>query len=458
MTDCKHQQIEFQDLNDCKIVADFGGGQISSDGGITLISQLDRSYGYTKRFAECFKDHRDNRYIEHGLLELLRQRTYALTSGYEDLNDHDSIRHDPLFSAVCGKKDVTAEVLAGKSTLNRLELTKADAGEDERYKKIVADDEAIENFFIDEWIRSLPKNAKSVILDLDATDDLIHGNQEGRFFHGYYMNYCYLPLYIFCNDWPIVAKLRQSNIDACEGALDYTKKIVARLRKRFPSIRVILRADSGFCRHETMSWCEETPGIYYVFGIARNPVLERRLEKSLEKARLKSEADGGKPARVFKELKYAAGTWDGCKRRVIAKAEWTQGAANPRFIITNLKADTYSGQDLYENFYCARGNMENRIKEQQLDLFADRTSTAFMRSNQIRLWFSTLAYLLINQLRNVALKGTELAKATCGTIRLRLLKIGTLVKISVRRIYLSMSSAFPLQDIFFIAAHRLRLC
>jgi hypothetical protein len=348
--------------------------------------------------------------------------------------------------------------LAGKSTLNRLELTKADVGKEERYKKIAADDAAIEEFFIDEWIRSLPKNAKSVTLDLDATDDLIHGNQEGRFFHGYYMNYCYLPLYIFCDDWPIVAKLRQSNIDACEGALDCIKKIVARLRKSFPSIRVILRADSGFCRHETMNWCEETPGIYYVFGIARNPVLERYVAKSLEKARLKSEADDGKPARVFKEFKYAAGTWDGCKRRVIAKAEWTQGAANPRFIITNLKAVTYSGQDLYENFYCARGNMENRIKEQQLDLFADRTSTAFMRSNQIRLWFSTLAYLLINQLRKVALKGTELAKATCGTIRLRLLKIGTLVKVSVRRIYLSMSSAFPLQDIFFLAAHRLRLC
>ena len=458
MTDCKHQQVEFQCLNDCKIVADFSGGHISSDGGATLIAQLDRSYGYTKRLAECFTDYRDSRLIDHGVLELLRQRTYAIANGYEDLNDHDSIRRDPLFAAVCGKKNVTVKSLAGKSTLNRLELTKTDAGEAERYKKIVADDEAIENFFIDEWIRSLRKNTKSVTLDLDATDDIIHGNQEGRFFHGYYGNYCYLPLYIFCDDWPIVAKLRKSNIDACEGALDWIKRIIDRLRKKHPGIEVILRADSGFCRHKIMSWCEETPGVYYVFGIARNAVLERNVEKAMEEARLKSEADGGKPARVFKELLYAAGTWEDKKRRVVAKAEWTQGEANPRFIITNLKADKHPGQDLYENFYCARGNMENRIKEQQLDLFADRTSTSLMRSNQIRLWFSTLAYLLINQLRRVALKGTELAKATCGTIRLRLLKIGTLVRVSVRRIYLSMSSAFPLQDIFVKAAHRLRLC
>jgi hypothetical protein len=457
MTDCKQEQLILPEINIRPIVADFGAGHITSDGGSVLLGQLETRFGYLSRFEKCFKDYRDPVFIEHALSELLRQRIFGIALGYEDLNDHDLLRKDPLLAAVCGKKDVLGEnrkreedrgnALAGKSTLNRMELTKADASRDERYKKIAGDETAIENYFIEEWVNSLPENSREVILDPDATDDIIHGNQEGRFFHGYYGNYCYLPLYIFCGNWPIVAKLRTSDIDGSAGTLEEIQKIIQRLRMRFPDIRIIIRADSGFCRDALLSWCEQNQ-VYYVIGLARNSILETNLSHAMGEARKLSEANEGKPARVFTEFQYAAKTWENGLRRVIGKAEWTQGEANPRFIITNLPEDKYPGQSLYEKMYCARGNMENRIKEQQLDLFADRTSTAFMRSNQLRLWFSTLAYLLMNKLREAALTGTEMARSTCGTIRLRLFKIGALVTVSCRRIALSMSSAFPLQQIF----------
>jgi len=425
---------------------------------------LDRSYGYLQRFATCFTDHRDPELIEHSVLELLRQRVYGLALGYEDLNDHDRLCRDPLLASVCGKRDVEGEhrqrrsdrgkALAGKSTLNRLELTLPTATAAERYKKIVAEEEALEDYFIGEYVRSLPKDTPEVVLDLDATDDPLHGQQEGRFFHGYYGNYCYLPLYLFAGDWPVLAWLRTSDRDASDGAQEKVARIVAALRRRFPRLRITLRADSGFCRDGLMSWCEDH-GVCYVLGLARNPVLQRRLTDALARAQQLSDADGGAPARVFEEFQYAAGTWARA-RRVIGKAEWTHGEANPRFIITNLPRETHAARPLYEEVYCARGDMENRIKEQQLDLYADRTSTATLRANQVRLWFSTLAYLLLNQLRRVGLAGTELARATCGTIRLRLLKIGAVVRTSVRRVGVSLSSAYPWKELVGTVAGRLQ--
>ena len=459
------QQLWFQGLGSRQVRGDFKGGHVSSDGGALLLRELERKGGYLQRFALCFTDYRDEEAIEHTVLELLRQRVYGIALGYEDLNDHDRMRLDPLIAAVCGKEDVLGQrrrrdqdegkALAGKSTLNRLELTRADATAQERYKKIVGDEQQIEDYFIAEYVRSLAVDTQDVILDLDATDDPVHGEQEGRFFNGYYGQYCYLPLYLFGGDWPIVAKLRSSNIDASAGALEMIAKVATALRKRFPAVKITLRADSGFCRDRIMSWCE-IHGVFYVFGLARNAVLERILAPFLEEARLLSEGQAGKATRVFREFEYGAASWEGRKRRVIGKAEWTRGEANPRFIITNLNPCEFEAQGLYEKVYCARGDMENRIKEQQLDLFADRTSAGSMRANQLRLWFSTLGYLLLNQLRRVGLASTDWARATCATIRIRLLKIGAIVRVTVRRVWISMSSAFPLQELFALALQRLK--
>jgi hypothetical protein len=464
-TECSQQVLLFPEITNRPIAVDFEAGHVSSDGGVVLLARLDRQQGYLERLAACFADHRKPELIEHSVVDLLRQRVYALCQGYEDLNDHDALSNDPLFASACGKKDPLGQnrarkkdrgkALGGKSTLNRLELTPGNADSGSRYKKIVADPIAIENFFIGEYVRSLPGNTTQVTLDLDATDDLVHGHQEGRFFHGYYGNYCYLPLYIFDGDWPIVAWLRTSDRDASDGALDKIKKIVAALRKRFPNLKIRLRADSGFCRDELMVWCELNE-VKYLLGLARNPVLERKLAAGMARARELSQAQGGKAARVFVEMTYRAKRWH-APRWVIGKAEWTQGESNPRFIISNEDPLSYEAQALYEKDYCARGNMENRIKEQQLDLYADRTSAESMQANQLRLWFSTMAYLLMNQLRRVGLSGTELAKAACGTIRLKLLKIGALVRVSVRRVWVSLSSAYPGRALFAGVAERLCL-
>lgn len=463
-TDCNLQSLLFPELTTLPVTVDFDAGHVSSDGGGLLLARLDRSHRYLKRFAQCFTDHRDPELIEHGLLELLRQRVYGLALGYEDLNDHDRLCTDPLLASLCGKKDPLGrerhrrqdqgKALSGKSTLNRLELTPAGADASARYKKIVADPEVLEDFFIAEYVRSLSKETTRVTLDLDATDDPLHGDQEGKFFHGYYGGYCYLPLYIFDGDWPVLSWLRTSDRDASDGALEKVQKITAALRRRFPAIKIRLRADSGFCRDGLMSWCELN-GLTCLFGLARNPVLERQLKPALDQARKLSEADAGRPARVFVEMTYSARKWH-APRWVIGKAEWTQGSANPRFIITNENPLEFNARELYEKEYCGRGEMENRVKEQQLDLYADRTSSGTMRANQLRLWFSTLAYLLLNQLRRVGLKGTELARATCGTIRLRLLKIGAVVRVSARRVRVSLSSAWPWRQLLAQVAGRLR--
>jgi len=460
------QALLFPDLTAKLVTVNFDGGHVSSDGGGVLLAQLDRSYGYLQRFSACFCDHRDPELIEHTMLELLRQRVYALGLGYEDLNDHDCLRLDPLLASLCGKEDPLGQdrereqdrgkALAGKSTLNRLELTPADADASSRYKKIVADPTALEDYFVDEYVRSVAKGTREVILDLDRTNDPLYGEQEGRFFHGYYEEYCYTPLYIFGGHWPIVAALHTGESEHREEILRLVAKIVSRLRRKLPQVRIILRGDSGFCRHDLMLWCERNT-VRYVFGLAKNKVLERILRGSLRSAKSMLDFNHSQSERVFKDFRYRAKSWEQ-KRRVVGKAEWTTEGANPRFVITNLTMEEFApGQELYEQLYCGRGNMENRIKEQKLDLFAGRTSTATLRANQLRLCFSTLAYLLMNKLREVALAGTKLAEATCGTIRLQLFKIGAVVRVSTRRVWVCLSSAYPLQELFALAARRLRL-
>jgi len=440
-------------------------GHLSSDGGGVLLARLDRSYGYTRRFAACFHDHRDPDLIEHTVEELVRQRTYGLSLGYEDLNDHDRLRADPLLASLCGKADPLGQdrereqdkgkALAGKSTLNRLELTPADAGPQARYQKIVADFPSLEDYFVDEWVRSLPKDTQSVVLDLDRTDDPLYGEQEGRFFHGHYREYCYTPLYIFADGWPVVAALHTADSEHQSETLRLVAKIIERVRQRFPHLPITLRGDSGFCRDGLMSCCE-TKDVRYVFGLARNPVLQRILRGSLRTAKSMLDFNRSEKERVFKDFRYRAKSWGRLTRRVVGKAEWTSQGANPRFVITNIPREECAAQLLYEERYCGRGDMENRIKEQKLDLFAGRTSTGTLRANQLRLWFSTLGYLLLHQLRRVGLAGTPLAQATCGTIRVRLLKIGAAIRVTVRRIWVNLSSAFPLQELLAQVAARLQ--
>jgi hypothetical protein len=380
---------------------------------------------------------------------MLSQRIYGLALGYEDLNDHEQLRSDPLLGVLSGKRDLD-EPLAGKSTLNRLELT----GRSRRYHKISYSVEAIDRLLADLYIESHPTMPDQIVLDLDATDIPLHGHQQGRFFHGYYDNYCYLPLYVFCGTHVLLSRMRRSNIDGSAGALEQIVRIVRQIRTRWPHVRIVLRADSGFAREARMAWCEANR-VDYVFGLARNARLAAEIATELTAARAAAEKTG-KPARRFRDFRWSTlDSWSRA-RRVIGKAEWTQGEANPRFIVTSLSAAAIDGRRLYETIYCARGEMENRIKECQLDLFADRTSTATMAANQLRLWFSGFAYVLLCGLRRIGLAHTQFATATCGTIRLKLLKIGALVRVSVRRITVAMASACPGQHEFALAHAFLR--
>jgi hypothetical protein len=412
--------------------------------------------GLLKRFAACFHDHRNPALIEHTVEQLIAQRTFGIACGYEDLSDHDTLRDDVLFAVAAGKRDAVGEqrvrrqdrghALAGKSTLNRLELTPAEADASSRYKKVVYDGEAIDSLFVDLFLDGHKRAPTEIVLDLDATDDPVHGNQEGRFFHGYYGHYCYLPLYIFCGDDLLLARLRKADIDGSAGSLEEVERIVAQIRRRWPKVKITLRADSGFARDALMAWCEAND-VDFVFGLARNGRLEKMIEAESELARLEHERTG-QPARCFKELRYRTLDSWARERRVVAKAEQLPGKSNPRFIVTSFPVEKIDARSLYEDVYCARGDMENRIKEQQLDMFADRTSSHTMRANQLRLWLSSLAYTLVVQLRRLGLRGTALADAQVGTIRTRLLKVGALVRLSVRRIQISLSSVFPLQRLF----------
>jgi hypothetical protein len=445
------------------VVASFDGGRISSDGGALLLRQVDQQLGLIESFAECFDDHRSAEWVEHTVEDLLRQRIFALALGYEDLNDHDDLRRDALLATCVGKSDPTGEsrsrerdrghALAGKSTLNRLEWGLGERAAEDRYHRVAVDCEAVDRFFVDLFLDSFEEAPEEIILDFDATDDPLHGNQEGRFFHGYYDSYCYLPLYVFCGKHLLCARLRRSNIDASEGTVEELSRIVAQIRERWPRVSILLRGDSGFAREEIFAWCEEH-GVAYVAGLARNARLERLLEPSIERAEQRC-VQSGKAERVYEELRYRTHKSWSRSRRVIGKAEITQHGRNPRFIVTSLSVDEMEGQRLYEEIYCARGDMENRIKEQQLDLFATRTSGRLMRVNQIRLWLSSLAYSLIEALRRLGLQGTALANAYCGTIRLRLLKIGARIRVSVRRVWVSLASSHPAEAVFAHAYDRL---
>ncbi len=454
-TECSPTLFEFEPVDGKKVVAGFDGGTITSNAGALLLGQLDVGLGLSERMAACFTDRRDPRLVEHRLESLIAQRIFALALGYDDLNDHDELRHDPVFATLAGKleaKRSDCAPVAGKSTLTRLEHTpKREAG---KYHKIDYDPTSLEALFVDLFLDAYKRPSKEIVLDLDATDDPIHGEQEGRFFHGYYGCYCYLPLYIFCGRFLLCSKLRSSNIDGAAGGLDEVAWIVARIRSRWPKVRIVLRGDSGFCREDLIAWCEAN-GVDYVFGLAPNARLKAMLAPEAWAARRMCERTG-KAARVFKDFAYQTEkTWSR-PRRVVGKAEHLPAlndrcGANPRFVVTSLARARIGAKALYEGLYCRRGEMENRIKEQQLDLFADRTSSATMKANQLRLWFSSMAYVLLSELRRIALRHTRFADATCGTIRLKLLKIGALVRCSVRRIKLAMASGCPNQTEFALA-------
>ncbi len=463
------EKFQFDELAGRRVECDFSGGTLSSDGGLILLRDMDKHLRLSERLAGCFVDMRDQRFVEHQLRELIAQRLLGLCAGYEDLNDHNSLRLDPLIAVAVGKHDPTGmqrpgeqnkgKALAGASTLNRLELGNQDGAM--HYRKIKPQAPMLENALIQMGVETLAPGTTEVVLDFDATDDIIHGLQEGRFFNAYYDDYCYCPLYCFAGNVPLWAQLRPSNMDASKGTVEALKKIVPAIRRRCPGAAIIVRADSGFCREEIMAWCEAND-VHYVFGLARNSRLVDYLETAMFRARLKSCLSGGY-AREFSEFEYQTRNSWSKARRVIGKAEILPKGENPRFIVTNLSEDGFGSCQTrrfapaacYENFYCARGNMENRIKEQQLDLFADRTSTHFMAPNQLRLWFSTFAYFLLERVRALALAGTQLAKATAGTIRLKLLKIAASVTVSCRRIHIRFTSAFALREVFAQAHERI---
>jgi Transposase DDE domain group 1 len=450
---CNPVSFAFAPLGRQKVVAGFDGGVNTSDTGALLLGMTDRAIGLIARFAACFKDARSAALIEHQVETLVGQRVFGLAMGYEDLNDHDGLRHDPVMALLAGKLKAARRdcaPVAGKSTLNRLELSGLEATD---YHKIGHDGAAIERLLVDVFLEAHRAAPPEIVLDFDATDDPLHGRQEGRFFHGYYDCYCYLPLYVFCGGHLLAAKQRQANSDASAGAKEEAERIVAHIRTAWPSTRIILRADSGFAREELMGWCEAN-GVDYVFGLARNERLAQKIEAEMTAAQAEAR-ETGKPARRFKDFPWITRKSWSRERRVVAKAEWLGDKANPRFVVTSLTAERAEAQNLYEDLYCARGDMENRIKEAQGDLFGGRTSTRSFRANQLRLWFSAMAYVLLQAFKRIALQKTKLAKAAPATIRLKLLKIGAQITVSLRRIKIAMAAGFPLQEIFAAAHHHL---
>ncbi len=457
MTECKPKTIEFHPLGSREVVGHFDGGEITSDAGGLLLREVEQRTGILRKFAACFMDYRNPAAIEHPVHDLVAQRVYGLCLGYEDLNDHDHLRADPLLAVMVGKTDPQGEhrreardrgkALAGKSTLNRLERTRADAGSGDRYKKTVMQPGAIDRLFVDHFLDAHERPPLQVVLDLDATDDPVHGHQEGRFFHGYYDCYCYLPLYIFCGEFLLSAQLRSAAIDPAKGALGDLQRVVKQIRSKWRRVPILIQGDSGFCRDAIMSWCERE-GIDYIFGLAKNPRLLQEIEAELKEAQEES-AKTGQAARVYKNFRYQTleNTWSRT-RRVIGKAEHVDKGDNPRFVVTSLPQKWFPAPVVYEAMYCQRGEMENRIKEQQLGLFADRTSTATMRANQLRLYFSSIAYVLMQDLRRLALKGTDLERSQCTTIRLKLLKIGAQIHVSVRRVWVRMAVGYPYKEAY----------
>ena len=435
MTKCNGRTIEIPAQKGRKIEINFGGGSISSDGGVLLLNQIDKKLGFTQKIARHLKEYRDPTKVQHSLLQMLRQRVYGIALGYEDLNDHSNLRQDPAFQTSVSKDTV----LASSSTLCRFE-NKA-----KRSDAIMIHQEIVEQF-----IQSFKSPPKELILDFDATDDLIHGEQVGRFFHGYYGNYCFLPLYVFCGAQLLVSYLRPSNIDGAKHTWAILSLLVKRMRKTWPDVKIIFRGDSGFCRHRMLSWCDRND-VSYILGIPKNKRLEKQILSLTEKVREEFVRTETKQ-KEFMSFQYAAQSWTH-ERRIIAKVEENSLGSNIRFIVTNLQGDS---QDLYDHLYCARGDMENRIKEVQLNLFADRTSCHEWWPNQMRVLLSSVAYILLERLKSLMLQGTDLAKAQAGTIRLKLLKIGAVITRNTRRIRFSLSEHYPLKDLFFILWEKLQ--
>ncbi|MFI5382116.1 MAG: IS1380 family transposase [Tepidisphaerales bacterium] len=455
-TECSPTDLLFQDLGSREVVGRFDGGPVTSDGGGLLLREVEAQFHFIDQFARCFTDHRDPDLVEHPLTDLLKQRIFGLCLGYEDLIDHDRLRHDPLLAVLVGKNDPQGQqrvrpqdkgkALAGKSTLNRLELTPVRANAGSRYKKTVAHLDAMQRFFVDAFVQQYLVPPQRLVLDLDSTDFPLYGHQLGRFFHGYYDEYCYLPLYIFCGDHPLLALLRPADIDGAAGALKHLARIVARIRECWPGVRIVVRGDSGFCREHLMRWCEDA-GVDYLFGLAKNKRLLALLEPELQQAK-EGFAQSGQAARVFKDFRYSTlDSWSR-ERRVVGKAEHLAKGSNPRFVVTSLSPDEIAAQPLYEREYCHRGEMENRIKEQQRMLFANRVSCSTMRANQLRLCLATVAYIVLRALRQFGLERTEMAAAQCDTIRVKLLKIGAVVRVTVRRVWVALSEAYPLREVF----------
>lgn len=435
MTHCNPSTIQFPACRKRRVEARFDGGDVTSNGGAVLLGQADRLLGLVKSVAAGLGDPRQPGKVRHGMADMLRQRVFGIALGYEDLNDHDTLRHD-LALQTAGGRDVT---LASAPTLCRFENL---AGPHWAW--------TVHSVLVDIFIASFKAPPKQIVLDFDATDDRVHGRQEGRFFHGYYDHYCFLPLYVFAGDHLLAAYLRPADIDPAKHAAAILKLLTTRLRRAWPQVRIIMRADSGFCRWRLMSWCERH-GLDYIIGLARNTRLLALAEVHMAAIKARFEAEGSKQ-RCFAELTYAAKSWNK-KRRVIARLEHTGKGANPRFVVTNLEAD---GQQLYDNLYCARSEMENRIKEQQLQLFADRTSCHRWWPNQFRLLLASLAYVLIAAIRRIGLKGTDQARAQCITIRLKLLKIGAVMTRNSRTVRYMLSSACPDQQLFRMVAERLK--
>ena len=455
-TECSTDQLAFHALGRRIVVGRFDGGEISSDGGGLLLREVEQRTQILRRLSECFIDHRHPARIEHSVESLVKQRVLGIALGYEDLVDHDELCRDSVLAMLSGCTDLTGagrvrpsdrgKPLAGKSTLNRLELTPEEGGADARYKKTVADFVAMDALLVEVFLESYETAPEEIILDVDATDDPVHGHQAGRFFHGYYRHYCYLPLYIFCGEQLLCARLRTADQDGAAGTTEELACMIERIRVRWPEVRIIVRGDGGFCREELMSWCEGQ-GVEYVLGLAKNARLKALIAEELQQAQAGYESSG-EAARVFRECCYQTLESWSRERRVVGKAEHLSKGANPRFIVSSLPSEEYDARTLYEDLYCARGDMENRIKEQQLALFADRTSTHEMHANQLRLYFSSFAYVLMQSLRRLALQGTALARAQCGTIRLKLLKVGVQVRISVRKVWLAFAESYPYAALF----------
>jgi len=453
MTECAQESFEFAAHFSRRVVAQFDGAWMTSDGGGLLLRRTNRKIHLLERVAACFSDGRDPARVEHSVAEMLAQRIYGLALGYEDLNDHEQLRHDPLLALLAGKREPD-QPLAGKSTLNRMELTpEASESSGHRYRKITYSAERLDALLVDIFLQAHRAPPTQIVLDLDVTDTPLHGQQEERFFHGYYGDYCYLPLYLFCGEHLLCARQRASNQDASAGALAEVERIVGQIRRQWPEVQIILRADSGFCREPLMAWCE-AQHVDYVFGLARNERLEAEIADQLAQAQSEHE-QSQQPARVFSEFAYQTRSSWSRPRRVVAKAEYLDKGPNPRFVVTSLAAEAWPQQELYEQLYCARGEMENRIKE-QLSLFADRMSAETLRANQLRLYLSSLAYVLMHALRRLGLAATEWARAQVNTLRLRLLKIAAEVRLSARRICVRYPRAYPWKALYAAAWSALR--